>query len=176
MGFQEYRKFKRLSGWSQTSEECVRPRRRRASIKTYQVALIREPHQPVKGQVIVCARSLRNSPSKVNCELWVQPSPPTLFKENTELCGLGRKKKSAGRRLCIVEGKWINKSQGVTLLGHWFLLHLSDSLSGQKTQLHGRILAWADMASPSGSCSATETCQHFLSDVGPKIRGRTPRH
>lgn len=119
MGFQEYRKFKRLSGWSQTSEECVCPARRRASIKTYRVALIREPHQPVKGQVIVCARSPRNSPSKVNREWWIPPSPPALFKEITELCGLGNdNKKNAGRRLCIVEGKWINKSQGVALLGH----------------------------------------------------------
>lgn len=54
------------------------PRRRRASIKTYQVALIRALHQPVKGQVIICARSLRKSPSKVNWEQWAQSSPPTL--------------------------------------------------------------------------------------------------
>lgn len=93
MGFQEYRKFKRLSGWSQTSEECECPARRRAPIKTYRVALIREPHQPVKGQVIVCARSPRNSPSKVNRERRIQPSPPALFKEITELCGLGNDNK-----------------------------------------------------------------------------------
>lgn len=68
-------------------------KRRRVSIKTYQVALIRESHRPAKGQVIVCARSLSNAPPKLTESSGFNPPLQPLFKQSTELCGLGRKEK-----------------------------------------------------------------------------------
>lgn len=66
MGFQNIGSSKGCQFGARHLRNVHAPKRRHASIKTYQVALIRELHQPVKGQVIMCAGTLRKSPSKVN--------------------------------------------------------------------------------------------------------------
>lgn len=66
MGFQNIVSSKGCQVGARHLRNVYAPKRKRASIKAYQVALIREPHQSVKGQVIMCARSLRKDPSKVN--------------------------------------------------------------------------------------------------------------
>lgn len=129
MGFQSVGSSKGCQVGARHARNVCAPKKRHASIKTYQVALIRESHRPVMGQVIVCARSLRNGPSKVHWDQWVQPSSFALFKQSTGLLGLGRKKRT-GRRLYIERGSRTNGSAGIISPGHQFLLHLDHSSSG----------------------------------------------
>lgn len=68
MGFQNVGSSKGRQLGARHPRNVRAPQKRRVSIKMYQVALIREPHRLLTGQVIVCARSLRNGPSNVNRE------------------------------------------------------------------------------------------------------------
>lgn len=66
MGFQNTRSSKGCQVGARQLRNVRGPQKRGAAISVYQVALIREPHRPVRGQVIMCARLLRIGPSKVN--------------------------------------------------------------------------------------------------------------
>lgn len=109
MGFQDVGSSKGCQVGARQLRNVRAPEKRRASISPYQVALIREPHRPAKGQLIVCARSLRNGPSDGTESCEFNPPLHPLFKQSTELLGLGRKK--------VLEGDCtLQKATG--LMGH----------------------------------------------------------
>lgn len=119
MGFQNIGSSKGCQVGARHLRNVHAPKRKHASIKMYQVALIREPVSQSKDRLLCAPGPSEKTPPKLTES--DRPNPPLqhLLKQSTRLCGL-TKKKVLEENSTLQQGSWINKSQEVTLLGHGF--------------------------------------------------------